>query len=186
MSKICPKCNYVRKDSDEAPDWQCPSCGVAYHKVGTNGGADLARYRQQQRQLSEPSNKNQWLWLIGLVLVCAICVQSYLSYKKKHTQRAVETVAAIEHTEVKKSTKGQPKVILYGTEWCGYCAASRDYFKAHGITYEDLDIEKNQQAYLEYQKLGGQGVPLLQVGDEVIKGYSEERMHLLLANYHRY
>lgn len=30
---ICPKCRYERKASDDAPDWQCPSCGVAYAKV---------------------------------------------------------------------------------------------------------------------------------------------------------
>ena len=29
----CPKCGYVRKLSDTAPEWQCPSCGVAYAKV---------------------------------------------------------------------------------------------------------------------------------------------------------
>ncbi len=28
----CPKCGYVRKPSDEAPDWQCPSCQIAYAK----------------------------------------------------------------------------------------------------------------------------------------------------------
>ena len=29
----CPKCGYVRKPSDTAPDWQCPSCGIAYAKL---------------------------------------------------------------------------------------------------------------------------------------------------------
>jgi predicted secreted Zn-dependent protease len=29
----CPKCNYVRQSSDTNPEWQCPSCGVAYCKV---------------------------------------------------------------------------------------------------------------------------------------------------------
>lgn len=29
----CPKCSYVRQASDTNPDWQCPSCGVAYSKV---------------------------------------------------------------------------------------------------------------------------------------------------------
>jgi hypothetical protein len=33
MSVACPKCNYVRTATDEAPEWQCPSCGVAYLKV---------------------------------------------------------------------------------------------------------------------------------------------------------
>jgi hypothetical protein len=28
----CPKCGYVRKPSDTAPGWQCPSCGIAYAK----------------------------------------------------------------------------------------------------------------------------------------------------------
>ncbi|MBV8466268.1 MAG: hypothetical protein JO218_10020 [Burkholderiales bacterium] len=29
----CPKCEYQRKPQESAPDWQCPSCGVAYAKV---------------------------------------------------------------------------------------------------------------------------------------------------------
>jgi len=29
----CPKCAYTRKPDDYAPDWQCPSCKVAYNKV---------------------------------------------------------------------------------------------------------------------------------------------------------
>jgi len=30
---ICPKCRYKRKPIEAAPDWQCPSCGVAYSKA---------------------------------------------------------------------------------------------------------------------------------------------------------
>jgi hypothetical protein len=29
---ICPKCGYARNSTDTAPDWQCPSCGIAIHK----------------------------------------------------------------------------------------------------------------------------------------------------------
>lgn len=29
----CPKCSYERQPTDIAPDWQCPSCQVAYAKV---------------------------------------------------------------------------------------------------------------------------------------------------------
>ena len=29
----CPKCSYERKATEQAPAWQCPSCGVAYAKV---------------------------------------------------------------------------------------------------------------------------------------------------------
>jgi uncharacterized protein YxjI len=30
--KPCPKCAYVRASAETAPDWQCPSCGIAYLK----------------------------------------------------------------------------------------------------------------------------------------------------------
>jgi hypothetical protein len=28
----CPKCHYLRTETDTAPDWQCPQCGIAYAK----------------------------------------------------------------------------------------------------------------------------------------------------------
>jgi len=33
MSVVCGKCNYLRKEVEYVPEWQCPSCGVAYNKV---------------------------------------------------------------------------------------------------------------------------------------------------------
>jgi len=34
---ICPKCNYERQEKDSiVPDWQCPSCGLAYAKIKAN------------------------------------------------------------------------------------------------------------------------------------------------------
>ncbi len=37
--KTCPKCNYERKPTDDNPEWQCPSCKVAYAKVLEDGGS---------------------------------------------------------------------------------------------------------------------------------------------------
>jgi len=33
---LCPKCGYIRKHEDIAPEWQCPSCQVVYAKVSAN------------------------------------------------------------------------------------------------------------------------------------------------------
>jgi predicted RNA-binding Zn-ribbon protein involved in translation (DUF1610 family) len=33
MGTICEACGYQRKPTDQAPDWQCPSCGKAYVKT---------------------------------------------------------------------------------------------------------------------------------------------------------
>ena len=32
--KACPKCSYVRTQSETVPDWQCPKCGIVYAKFG--------------------------------------------------------------------------------------------------------------------------------------------------------
>lgn len=38
----CPKCGYVRLATDVAPDWQCPSCQVAYIKAKASAGEPVA------------------------------------------------------------------------------------------------------------------------------------------------
>jgi ribosomal protein L37AE/L43A len=32
IGKTCPKCYYTRKENEQAPEWQCPSCQIAYNK----------------------------------------------------------------------------------------------------------------------------------------------------------
>jgi uncharacterized membrane protein YhaH (DUF805 family)/ribosomal protein L37AE/L43A len=36
---ICPKCQYKRTAADQCPEWQCPSCGVAYSKAAAPSAA---------------------------------------------------------------------------------------------------------------------------------------------------
>lgn len=33
MSMTCPKCTYTRKPQDQAPEYECPKCGVIYAKA---------------------------------------------------------------------------------------------------------------------------------------------------------
>lgn len=33
MSVVCGRCGHLRSGVEQAPDWQCPACGVAYVKV---------------------------------------------------------------------------------------------------------------------------------------------------------
>jgi len=71
---------------------------------------------------------------------------------------------------------GQNQVVLYGTSWCPYCKMARDLFDRHGIVYKDYDIERNRQAYDEYKRLGGAGVPLIVINGKRIYGYDEKRI----------
>ena len=52
----CPKCSYLRKPTDEAPDWQCPSCGVAYAKV-------ISAQQEKMREtaiIQEDEDEGEW------------------------------------------------------------------------------------------------------------------------------
>lgn len=73
------------------------------------------------------------------------------------------------------------KVVLYVTDWCGYCRKTKAFFDARGIPYVEHDIEKDAQADKEFERLGGRGVPLVIIDDTVIRGYSEEAMKTALG-----
>lgn len=64
------------------------------------------------------------------------------------------------------------QIILYATDWCGYCARTRKYFQERNISYLEYDIEKSREGRAQYDRLQGKGVPLLVVNGEVIRGYN--------------
>lgn len=66
--------------------------------------------------------------------------------------------------------------ILYGTDWCGYCAAARRYFADNGIAYRDLDIEHDAEARRQYDAIGLSGVPVMVYEDMIWNGFSAESM----------
>jgi glutaredoxin len=63
------------------------------------------------------------------------------------------------------------EVILYATEWCGYCQKTRELFKENNISFVEYDIEKSEKRLEEHKRLGGTGVPLLKINGKVIQGY---------------
>ncbi len=75
-------------------------------------------------------------------------------------------------------TAVENEVILYATDWCGYCRKTRELFKENDIAYVEHDIEKSEKRLAEYRRLGGTGVPLLKINGNVIHGY---RPQLILA-----
>ncbi|MCG7969099.1 MAG: DUF4124 domain-containing protein, partial [Candidatus Thiodiazotropha taylori] len=46
------------------------------------------------------------------------------------------------------------KVVIYSTEWCGYCEKAKRYFKRKKIKYTEYDIEKSSRAKRQYKKMG--------------------------------
>lgn len=72
-----------------------------------------------------------------------------------------------------------PQVILYTTSWCGYCERLRNDLDRAQIPFEERDIERSDTFREEHRKLGGRGVPVTVIGDEVIPGYQPQRVKQL-------
>jgi mycoredoxin len=68
------------------------------------------------------------------------------------------------------------EVVLYSTSWCGYCKATRNLFAHHGVTYVEYDIERSAHGKKMHSALGGGGVPVIEIRNEVIRGYDEKKI----------
>jgi predicted RNA-binding Zn-ribbon protein involved in translation (DUF1610 family) len=53
-SITCPACNYTRKPTDDAPDWECPNCQKAYIKT-----ARVVQYQDTDLQSGNQNLSNQ-------------------------------------------------------------------------------------------------------------------------------
>jgi glutaredoxin len=165
MPKICPHCHHVRKDDEVAPDWQCPACERAYIKGGDSPFEGQPRNVRPTPVAPVTSGGGFGKWLLVLLVIGAAVWfwKPWAEVEKRDSDRY-----------------GQPEVVLYATSWCGYCAATREFFAANGIEYTELDIERNPAAQQEHRELGGGGVPVIVVGDTVIHGFNQPELRRAL------
>jgi glutaredoxin len=75
---------------------------------------------------------------------------------------------------VSAQVQSHANVVLYATDWCGYCKQTRRFLDSKGIPYTEYDIEKDAAARKAYEALGGRGIPLIDVNGTLIRGFSPE------------
>ena len=175
MTRICPKCRYLRKETDTCPEWQCPACQVAYNKAGDDKLMSQISEQRRTRAQNSTSHFHFWKYLLISIFIGVVVMQSYSSWHQKQLARN----AALKNSQINQN--GQPLVVLYGTSWCHYCAAARTFLTENGIHFKDLDVETSHEASEAFRRIGGRGVPVIQVGDNTLKGYSESALRQELA-----
>ncbi|MBE5315514.1 MAG: glutaredoxin family protein [Xanthomonadales bacterium] len=76
---------------------------------------------------------------------------------------------------------GDPnRVLMVSAEWCGYCQQQLADFRAAGVRFTELDFDTSEGRDA-VDALGGRGVPLTVIGDEVIHGYNRPALQQHLA-----
>lgn len=74
------------------------------------------------------------------------------------------------------------KVVIYSTPVCPYCNEIKSYFEKNGVNFEEKNVATNREALIEMKNISGQlGVPVVVIGDEVLKGYDKKKMASLLG-----
>ena len=73
-----------------------------------------------------------------------------------------------------EQVRASARVVLYATEWCGYCKQIRRFLDQKGIPYKAVDIEKDAKARKAYEALGGGGIPFVDVNGTLIRDYNPE------------
>jgi glutaredoxin-like YruB-family protein len=81
------------------------------------------------------------------------------------------------------NAKTDPKVIIYSTTWCAFCATEEQYLQKLGVDYIKKDIEEDKAAYEELmQKIDGEfrGVPVTDIAGEIVLGFDRSKIDATL------
>ena len=64
-----------------------------------------------------------------------------------------------------------PKVVMYATSWCPYCARARELLEQKGAELEEIDIEATPAARMEMMARSGRyTVPQIFIGETHVGG----------------
>lgn len=65
----CTACLHTRKDTDVAPEWQCPNCQRAYAKTGGTLQANVPNAYLTSLESCGDGNSVKWLCIIAIVVL---------------------------------------------------------------------------------------------------------------------
>jgi glutaredoxin len=99
---------------------------------------------------------------------------------------SLATLPAVYAKSSSQSSVEKSEVVILTASWCHYCTKTRQYLTSNKIKFTEYDIEKSNLGYQLYRSLGGKGVPVIKVGENVMYGYNPEKLKQTLneSGYH--
>lgn len=73
-------------------------------------------------------------------------------------------------------------ITIYTSPTCPHCRRAKQYLDARGVTYRERDVSVDREAADEMIRLSRQrGVPVIEVGGEVVVGFNQPLLERLLS-----
>lgn len=73
------------------------------------------------------------------------------------------------------------KVVVYTSETCPYCVATKEFLKENNVEFTEKNVTSDETARNELIEKGYRGVPVIVVGEEEIVGFDKNRLSSLLG-----
>lgn len=107
FSQPCPNCQYQRKETDNAPDWQCPACGVAYAKaMGVN--KRLKTSNKPQETNTRFGRRSPLDWVLTIFFFASLISLTITFWAAKQLPAVDAIVEDMLNDPVQKPTRSQP------------------------------------------------------------------------------
>ena len=73
-------------------------------------------------------------------------------------------------------------VTIYSTPTCVYCNMAKNFFKANNVAYTEHNVAADMDKRKEMiDKTGQMGVPVIDVGGEIVVGFDEAKLRATLG-----
>ncbi len=72
--------------------------------------------------------------------------------------------------------KKPPHITLYSTRQCSHCRQAKAFLRKHKIPFVELDVERNKRAFVQFQRAGGRGVPLIIIDKKTYNGFDPKQL----------
>ena len=111
--------------------------------------------------------------LISLAVIFSVIGVVVLNWSSVHTLLVSRPNFAAMHKE---------PVVLYGTSWCPNCKQTRTYLRKNKIPFFEYDVEQSPEGQRQFKALQGNGVPLLLVKNNVLRGFNPQAIERALQD----
>jgi hypothetical protein len=113
----CPKCHYQRKATDVTfPDWQCPSCGVAYAKASGASLRSTIPSRERAQVTNRFGERRALDYVLSVLVLGSILLTAVAWWYKDSLPPPVSLLSATHNIPLQTPTQQQPFTFAYRGE----------------------------------------------------------------------